>query len=104
MKDLPHHLKKLVRKEMRSAQREGKDLEEYEYSNKDPYAREQTPKELKKQKKRRDLKERMDRTPTPLTPKERNKKMKNRVPVFDRINNQKQKKGAKPSQKKTPRI
>lgn len=104
MKDLPHHLKKLVRKEMRTAQREAKQLEEYEFLDQNPYDREQTSKELKKQKKRRDLKERKARTPTPLTPNEKNKKMRNRVPVFDRTNNQKPKKGAKPTQKKTPRI
>jgi len=69
-----------------------------------PYAKKQTVSELKKQAKRAVRKVRAERTPTPKLAEERNKEMKHRVPVFDRINNRKPKSGARTTKKKTPRI
>ncbi len=69
-----------------------------------PYAKKQTVSELKKQAKRAVRKVREARTPTPKTAEERNKEMKHRVPVFDRLNNRKPKRGARTTKKKTARI
>lgn len=103
MKDLAHHLKKLNRKILRSVHRE--ELEETGFIENLPSlpAQKETPREMKKIKKRAALKERMERTPIHPTEEERNRQMKKRVPVFDRLNNAKPK-HAKASKKKTPRI
>lgn len=101
MKDLPHHMKKLNRQVIRSLHREEMDEETYTlmFSS---MPRKQTEKQIKKQAKAKLTKTRKERTPTPLNPEERNKKMAKRVPIFDR--NKAKPKAAKPSHKKTPRI
>lgn len=101
MKDLPHHMKKLNRLIIRSEHREEMDDEAYSMTAPIP-ARKQTPRQVKKQAKAKVIKSRKMRTPKALTPEERNKKMKKRVPVFDQ--NKPGRKIAKPSRKKTPRI
>lgn len=98
MKDLPHHIKKLNRKVIRSMRREEASEELPEIP---PF--EDTLREKKKKSKQKMKEERLAHVPSDLTPEERNKKMKKRVPVFDRINNAKPR-TSKPSQKKTPRI
>ncbi len=99
MKDLPHHIKKLNRKVIRSVRREERD-NELELPDIPP--RKQTERELKKQVKRATKAERLSRTPSDPTPEERNKRMKKRVPIFDR--NKAAPKHARSSKKKTPRI
>jgi hypothetical protein len=101
MKDLPHHMKKLNRLIIRSEHRE--EMEDEAYSMMAPsLPRKQTPRQIKKQAKAKLTKSRKMRTPTPLNPEERNKKMRKRVPVFDQ--NKPGQKIAKPTRKKTPRI
>jgi len=95
MKDLPHHIKKLNRRVIRSEHRE-----EMEDDYTPP--RKQTPRQIKKQAKAKITKQRNSRTPIPLTPDERNKKMAKRVPVFER--NDAKPKTTKRTRKKTPRI
>ncbi len=100
MKDLPHHMKKLNRRIVRSAHREEMDLESYELSPPEI----QTPGkgQIRKQIKQKIKKQREARTPTELSREEKNKKMKKRVPIFDRL--KEKPKVAKPTRKKTPRI
>ncbi len=101
MKDLPHHIKKLNRRVIRSAHREEVDLESYETNP--PVATQKPGKtQVRKQVKRQMRTEREERTPTHLSPEERNKRMKKRVPVFDRLSAKP--KRAKATRKKTPRI
>jgi hypothetical protein len=100
MKDLPHHIKKLNRKVIRSVHREEQDEEAFDL--KSP-PRKQTERQIKKQAKEKMRQATTSRTPTPLTPSERAKKMVKRVPIFDRTNNAKPK-HAKATKKKTPRI
>jgi hypothetical protein len=102
MKDLAHHLKKINRQIIRSIHRE--EMEEEAWDLTSPYVRKQPPKQLKKQAKAKIAKTRKARAATPLTPDQRNRKMKKRVPIFDRQNNAKPKQGARKSSKKTPRI
>lgn len=99
MKDLPHHIKKLNRRVIRSAHRE--ELEEEAWAEMPP--RTQTQRQLKKQAKQ---KQKMDRQRPSSAPNvdEQNRLMKKRVPIFDRTNNAKPKTGARPTSKKTPRI
>ncbi len=99
MKDLPHHLKKLNRNVLRSLHRDEMEEETYELNA----PRKQTERQIKKQAKEKIRQEKKARTPTPLTPDEQNRKMKNRVPVFDKKNNEKPK-GNRSTHKKTPRI
>lgn len=102
MKDLPHHLKKLNRKIIRSMHRE--EMEEEEYDLLAPISpRRKTERQIKKQAKEKIRQAKRERAATPPTPDEQNRKMKKRVPIFDRTNNAKPK-GAKASAKKTPRI
>ena len=105
MKDLPHHLKKLNRRVIRSFHREELDDEAYGLEMAMPSFPnwKRSERQIKKQTKAKIRQERLARTPTPLTPEERDKKMSHRVPVFDRLNNAKPKM-AKPTRKKTPRI
>lgn len=99
MKDLPHHMKKLNRRVIRSTLREGS--EEMTEVPALPHFRESKEEERKKEKiKMRE--ETRSRTPAHDTIDEKNRKMKHRVPVFDR-NNAKPR-VAKPTKKKTPRI
>ena len=132
MKDLAHHLKKLNRRVIRSAHREEMEEEQWDepfsypppkrsyemeaevqeeirkmkkkQTRPSPFAKKQTVSQLKKQAKRTVRKTRKKRAPTPKTPQEKNRLMKKRVPVFDRINNAKPKVGARRSKKKTARI
>ena len=101
MKDLPHHMKKLNRRVIRSTHREEQEEETFD-AIASP-VRKQTDREMKKIAKRKHRQERWERTPTPLTPEEKNKKMRQRTPVFEPINHPKPK-GTRPSKKKTPRI
>ena len=103
MKDLPHHIKKLNRQVIRSVHRLEMEEEAYDLSLPSPPPRQQSERQIKKQAKARIRKEKMARTPTPLTPDERDKKMANRVPIFDRTSHVKPR-TTKPTKKKTPRI
>ena len=102
MKDLPHHIKKLNRRVIRSNHREEVNVE----------AMPDLPNWVlsaaakKKQAKLAVKKTKIASVASPSTPEERNKKMKGgregRVPIFDK-NNQ-EPKHARASKKKTPRI
>jgi hypothetical protein len=102
MKDLPHHVKKLNRRVIRSVHREEMEDEAFDLAMPSPPPRKQTERQIKKQAKERMRKERTSRTPTPLNPEERAKKMVKRVPIFDR--NSAKPKVTRPTKKKTPRI
>jgi len=131
MKDLAHHLKQLNRRVLRSARREEHEEEQWEEDMPyfmpakpagkkgvpttrprkvkadevpSPYAKKKSVKEIRKQVKRKVRKTRTKRAATPKTPEEKNRLMKKRVPVFDRKNDAKPKKGARTSKKKRPRI
>jgi len=100
MKDLPHHIKKLNRQVIRSTHREELEDEAFDLSMPSPPEWERTERQKKKQAKARMRIERNARTPSPMTPEERNKKMQERVPVFDR--NSAKPKSCRPSHKKSP--
>ena len=102
MKDIPHHMKKLNRRVIRSAHREEMEETVWNPTIFESPPRKQTLSEEKKIAKAKLRKTRASRAPIHLTEEERNRKMKHRVPIFDR-NNAAPKK-AKPSRKKTPRI
>ncbi len=101
MKDLPHHIKKLNRRVIRSMHREemGEELPEVPTW---PV----TEHEKKKKAKQKMKAEREARAPLEKSAEERNREMRGghrgRVPVFDQ--NKGTVKRAKKSQKKTPRI
>src|SRR5579871_3206136 len=98
MKDLPHHMKKLNRRVIRSNLRE--ESSEMPSETPPPF---HASRDVERKEKKREMREtRLSRTPIHDTPDERNQKMKHRVPVFDR-NNAKPR-VAKPTKKKTPRI
>ena len=98
MKDLPHHIKKLNRKIIRSMHRE--EIQE-ELPEAPPWS--DSPAQERKKHKREMKAEREAHIPMGKTPEERNQEMKRgRVPVFDR--NNAAPKHQKPSKKKTPRI
>lgn len=99
MKDLPHHLKKLNRKILRSAHREEMYEEEFGLAGE---PREQTIHQEKKQAKQRLKEEKLAHTPHPPTPEEMNRKMKRRTPIFNR--NSAKPRRVKATRKKTPRI
>lgn len=97
MKDLPHHIKKLNRRIIRSMHRE--EIEEL------PSAPDwlDTEREKKKKAKQKMRAEAEARVPMHKSPDERNMEMKKgRVPVFNR--NNAEPKHARSSKKKTPRI
>lgn len=100
MKDLPHHMKKLNRRVIRSMQRE-----EQEGLPEVP-TWPVTKREEKKKAKQKMKAEREARVPAGKDPEERNRIMKGgrrgRVPVFDQ--NKGTVKVTKPTSKKTPRI
>lgn len=102
MKDLPHHIKKLNRRVIRSTHREEMGEEAYSSQMPSPPPQKQTVRQLKKQAKNKMKQERLSRTPSPLTPEEQNKKMSKRVPIFDRF--EAAPRFTKPTKKKTPRI
>ncbi len=100
MKDLPHHMKKLNRRIIRSERW----IEQEESATSDRLAntpRKQTQRELKKQAKAKIRKTRENRTPEVLSPEERNREMKYRTPIFDRTSHPRLK-TAKKTRKKTP--
>lgn len=103
MKDLPHHLKKLNRRVIRSMHREELEEERLPEVPTQP----ETKQSKRKKKKIQIKKERLAHVPSDPTPEERNRIMRGgrsgRVPIFDRLNNQKPKR-ARPTKKKTPRI
>ncbi len=97
MKDLPHHMKKLNRKIIRSARRDGLEEELPEV----PVWPASKVEERKKQK--REMKaERETRTPMKKSADQRNREMKKRTPVFDR--EKATPKRTRATKKKTPRI
>jgi hypothetical protein len=97
MKDLPHHMKKLNRRVIRSMHRE--EAQELPEIPNWPDTLHEKKKKAKQQAKAKTL----ARAPTHKSADERNKEMKKgRVPVFER-NNAKPK-HARSSKKKTPRI
>lgn len=99
MKDLPHHMKKLNRRIIRSMRREETEEELPEVPTR-PVTKRAARKKAKIQMRNKTL----SRPSSQPTPEERNKVMKKgRVPVFDRTNNAKPK-HAKPSKKKTPKL
>lgn len=99
MKDLPHHMKKLNRRVIRSEQR----IIESEFEEtQNPQI--QRPKEqIRKQVKSEMREVRLAHTPNPSTPETRNQEMKHRVPIFDRTSHPRPKQAGK-SKKKTPPI
>lgn len=99
MKYLPHHIKKLNRRVIRSEHREEQSKEAFNIASP---PRKQTAKQIKKQAKAKLTKKGKARAPKPLTAEERNKKMAKRVPVFDQ--NKGKLRISKPTRKKTPRI
>lgn len=105
MKDLPHHIKKLNRRVIRSEHR----LLESELESTEENISAQPPRierprqQIRKQIKSKMRKETLAHIPEHPTPDERNQQMKHRVPVFDRLSNPRAKVGAKPK-KKTGRI
>jgi len=102
MKDLPHHMKKLNRRVVRSEHREEVSEEAEDFSLFAP-PRKQTEKQVKKQAKAQIRKTKSARVPTHLTADEKNKKMNKRVPEFER-NNKAKPKTTRPTRKKTPKI
>jgi hypothetical protein len=99
MKDLPHHMKKLNRKVIRSSLRETT----AETAQEPVLPRFQaSEEEARKMEKRMMRDAARDRTPIHDSVDEKNRKMKHRVPIFDR--NNAQPKQARPTKKKTPRI
>ena len=77
MKDLPHHIKQLNRKVLRSEKREDKDEEEFSSE----YRIEPSEKQKKKQAKQAKKKEKLNQIPHPEEPEESNKIQKSgRVP------------------------
>lgn len=97
MKDIPHHIKKLNRRVIRSNHREEVEEDSYEIPQLPLSTHQQ-----KKQAKAKKRQERQARTPVHPTEEARNRAMKHRVPVFDRDSNEKPRLGARPTHKKTP--
>ncbi len=96
MKDLPHHMKKLNRRVIRSMHRE----EMLEEQPEIPFEA-QTVRQKRKKAKIQMRQETLSRTPTKASSDERNKKMKKRVPIFDR--NNAAPKHARATKKKVPK-
>ena len=107
MKDLPHHIKKLQRREIRSEHRLEREDDGYLASLPNLPTNSERPKsQLRKQEKIRMRQEKKGRAPTPATPEERSKREKTgRVPIFDKLSHPHgPKMGARASKKKMPRI
>ena len=103
MKDLPHHIKKLNRRVIRSKHREECSEEAYRSIDEAILSHRKTEWQEKKQAKVQIRKERKQRVPAPPTVDEKNQKMKHRVPVFFDKNHQTTR-TTKPTRKKTPRL
>lgn len=100
MKDVPHHMKKLNRRIVRSERRIKNSNEGYEMSIPAPPEQAIRPKEQRKKQAKIEMrKERENRTPIKKTKAERNREMKQRTPVFDRLNTLPEKISAKPPKK-----
>lgn len=103
MKDITHHIKKLLRKIVRSERRQEMEDPSYAENLPSPPPWSNRPKsQLRKQAKAKMKHEREEHIPSDLTPEQRARKMKNRVPIFDRTSHQKPKTGAKPPRKQRP--
>ena len=98
MKDLPHHIKKLNRRVIRSEQRES-NAEELPPIPDYPMTQHQK----KKQTKERVKQLHVNHIPLHPTEEQRNEKMRHRVPRFESLSRNKPK-SAKPSRKRTPKI
>ncbi len=98
MKDMPHHMNKLNRRVIRSEHRENNQEQSWTIAH--PPTTEQ---QIKKQAKTKIRQARAARTPIPPTSEERNRAMKQRVPIFDRDSHDRPK-TARPSRKKRPPI
>jgi hypothetical protein len=97
---MPRHLKKVNRQVLRSVAQEGAaNLEPSPLPPSSPRPLRQ----LKKQAKAQNLKERMERIPSHPTLEDRNKQMRKRVPMFEVDNHERPKLGARPTRKKVPR-
>lgn len=79
MKDIPHHIQKIIRQTVRSQHRE--EVAEGLY-NEPRFRLEETTKQKRKQMKQQIKNERLAHTPSPLSPEEQNKKMQKRIPRF----------------------
>ncbi len=103
MKEIPHYIKKLNRKVVRSILRE----EANEQTQAQPYVIPSPPPkrsqfEIKKLAKQKIKAQTLSQMPVHDSEEERNRKRKHRVPIFDR--NNALPRIAKPTKKKTPRI
>lgn len=104
MKDIPHHMKKLNRRVVRSEHR----LLEMELESPEVEISIQMPsvhrpkEQMRKQFKSQMKKETLSRTPTHPSIEERNRQMKHRVPIFDRTSHPRPKFGSKPKKKVPP--
>lgn len=83
MKDLPHHIKKLNRRVVRSAHREEMEEEQWDTAGnwKEEYKRARTKKQKKKQAKENRKQSKEAHLPHPPDEEERNREMKRRTPI-----------------------
>lgn len=103
MKDLPHHIKKLNRRIIRSIHHLEEEEANFDSRMPSPPAWKETASSARKKTKAKLRKERESRPPVHKSAEERNWEMKHRVPVFDRTSHPRPK-AARPTHKKTPRI
>jgi hypothetical protein len=97
MKDLPHHIKKLNRKVLRSMHREEAEMPEIPTWP-------ESEKQKKKKAKIKMKKETLSRPSSDKSPEQRNKEMKRgRVPIFEKESHEKTKL-TRPTRKKTPKL
>ena len=98
MKDLPHHIKKLNRRVIRSEMRE-------EHAEELPPLPERPLSERQKKKQTKERVKQLHKNHVPLhdSEEQRNQKMKHRVPIFDRLSTNKPK-ATRSTHKKTPKI
>jgi len=83
MRDLPHHVKQLNKKVIRSERRESKKEEELEQKLLEEKARfEETTSQARKKQKLGQKKKAKSHVPHPQTPEERNTLMNKRVPIM----------------------
>lgn len=101
MKDLPHHMKKLNRRIIRSIHHMEMEEADYEAQMPDLPNWKPTIREKKKIAKAKIRKERDARTPLHKSEAERNWEMKHRVPIFDRTSHPRPKIAKSPRKKNT---
>jgi hypothetical protein len=101
MKDIAHHMKKLNRQVIRSERRmEMKDEAHARNLPSSPPWSNRPKSQLRKQAKAKMRKSREEHISSDLTPEQKNRKMKHRVPIFDRTSHSKPRLlGAKPPRK-----